>query len=88
MSEHFLPGKGLDLGEAVFGVLGVHRQDLLSRGGTEDLDDLNKLINAALSWENRLSEHKLSNDATNGPNIDVGSVIRVSENELRRSVVT
>ena len=45
------------------------------------------MINAALSREDGLAEHQLSNDAAHGPDIDVGAIVGISEDELRGAVV-
>ncbi len=53
---------GFDLGELVFHVVGIHRLDLLPGGRAQDLDDLDKLINATFAREERLTEHELCHD--------------------------
>ena len=55
MSEDLLPGQGLDLGEAVLCIFGIHGQNLISCWCSEDFDDFNELIDAALPWEDRLA---------------------------------
>lgn len=62
-------GMRLDLRELVLHVVGVHGADLITGGCSQDLDDLYQLVNARLAWEKRLSEHKLSHDATCRPDI-------------------
>jgi len=57
------------LRELVLHVIGVHRPNLFPRGCTQDLDDLDELVNARLAWEQWLSEHQLGHDATGRPHI-------------------
>lgn len=78
---------GFDLRELVLHVVGVHRLDLLAGGCAEDLDDLDELIDAALSGEEGLSEHELRHDAPGGPYVDVGRVVGRTKNELGSAVV-
>ena len=87
MSENLLPRQGLDLWEPVLGVLRVHGEDLLSARCAQDFDDFDELVDAALSREDGLAEHQLSNDAAHGPDIDVGAIVGISEDELRGAVV-
>ena len=70
MTEYFLPGKWSYLWESIFFVIWVHCQYLLLGGGTEDLDDLDQLVNTALSWKDWLTKHELCDDAANRPDID------------------
>lgn len=78
---------GFDLRELVLHVVRVHRLDLLAGGCAQDLDDLDELIDAALSGEEGLAQHKLSHDAPGGPYVDVGRVVGRTENELGCAVV-
>lgn len=50
-------------------VIRVHRLDLLTGRGTEDLDDLDELIDARLAGEERLSQHQLRHDTTGRPHV-------------------
>lgn len=59
----------LDLGELVLHVVGVHGADLLAGGSSQDLDDLNQLVDAGLSLEQGLAKHELSHDASGRPDI-------------------
>ena len=87
MPEHLLPWQRLDLREPVLGVLGIHSENLLSAGRAQDFDDFNELVNAALTREDRLAQHQLSDDTADGPDIDVGAIVRVAEDELGGAVV-
>ena len=69
MFTNFVEWVGLDLGELVLHVVWVHGANLLAGWGPQHLDDLNKLINARLSGEQRLTKHQLSHDAASGPDI-------------------
>ena len=75
MSEHLFPRQWLDLWETVLCIFRVHCKNFLSRGRAQYFDDLYKLIDAALSGEDGLAEHELSNNATNGPYINIGAVV-------------
>lgn len=59
----------LDLGELVLHVVGVHGADLLAGGSSQNLDDLDQLVDAGLSLEKRLAEHELSHDTSGGPDV-------------------
>ena len=59
----------LDLRELVLHVVRVHRLDLLPRWSPEHLDDLDQLVDATLSGEERLPQHQLRHNAAGGPNI-------------------
>lgn len=58
-----------DLREFVFHVVRVHSADLVACRCAKNLDNLNKLVNARLPWEQWLAEHQLCHDATSGPDI-------------------
>ena len=45
------------------------------------------MIDAAFSREDGLAEHQLSNDAAHRPDINVGAIVGVSEDELGCAVV-
>ena len=45
------------------------------------------MVDAAFSWEDGLAEHQLSNDAAHRPDINVGAIVGVSEDELGGAVV-
>ena len=88
MAEDLLPGQRLDLGEAVLRVFWVHRQDLLARRRPQNFDDFDELVDTAFSREDRLPQHKLCDHAAYRPDVNVGSVVGVSEDELRGAVVS
>lgn len=88
VSEHLLPRQRLYLWELVFCVVGIHGEYLLTRRSSEDFDNFHQLINAALSREDGLTEHELCNDTTDRPNIDVGAILRVAEDQLWCTVVS
>lgn len=60
---------------------------MVSLGSTQDLDDLDELVDSTLPWEYGLAEHELCNDAADGPDIDLGGIIRVSKDQFGRSIV-
>ena len=66
---YLVEGVGLDLGELVFHVVGVHGANLIASGSSQDLDDLNQLVDTRLTGEQRLAKHELSHDAASGPDI-------------------
>jgi hypothetical protein len=53
----------------MFHVVGVHGADLIASGSSQDLDNLDQLVNARLTGEQRLTEHELSHDTASGPDI-------------------
>lgn len=87
-TEDFGEGVWSDLRELVLHVIGVHGLDLFSRRCTQNLDDLDKLVDTTLTGEERLPLHKLGHDTSCRPNVDVGGVVGCSEDELRSSVVS
>lgn len=64
LAEDLVERVRLDLGEFVFHVVRVHGTDLVSRGRTQNLDNLYQLIDTRLSREQRLTKHQLSHNAT------------------------
>jgi hypothetical protein len=66
---YLVEGVRLDLGELVFHVVGVHGADLIASRSSQDLDDLNQLVDARLTREQRLTEHELSHDTASRPDI-------------------
>ena len=60
---------GFDLRELVLHVVGVHGSNLLASRGTKNLDNLDELVNARFTREERLSEHQFRHHATSGPDI-------------------
>lgn len=59
----------LDLRELVLHVIRIHGTDLVPRRSSQDLDDLDQLINARLAGEQRLTQHELRHDTSSGPYI-------------------
>ena len=51
------------------------------------LDDLHQLVDAGLSWEQRLPQEQLCHDAPHAPNVDRRRVVGRTENEFRGAVV-
>ena len=49
VGPHLLPRMGLDLRKLELGVVRVHLLDLLARGRSEHLDNLNELINTRIA---------------------------------------
>jgi hypothetical protein len=66
---YLVEGVRLDLGELVFHVVGVHGADLIASRSSQDLDDLNQLVDTRLTREQRLTEHELSHDTASRPDI-------------------
>lgn len=53
----------------MFHVVGVHGANLIASGSSQDLDDLNQLVDTRLTGEQGLTEHELSHDTTSRPNV-------------------
>lgn len=66
---YLVEGMGLDLGEFVFHVIGVHRADLFPSRSTKNLDDFHQLVNSRFTGEEGLSQHQLSHHTTGRPHI-------------------
>jgi hypothetical protein len=88
MSENLLPWQRSDLWEPVFFVIWVHGLYLFFRWSSQNFDDLDELVNTAFTWENWLTEHEFSDDTADGPNINIGCVVRITEDKLRCPVVS
>lgn len=69
LPKHFVKGMRLDLWEFVLHIVGIHGPDLVSCGGSEHLDNLDKLVDAGLSWKERLTEHELGHHTAGRPNV-------------------
>lgn len=63
-TEDLAKGVRFDLRELVLHVVGVHRLNLLPRRCSQNLDDLNQLIDSALSREEGLSQHQLGHNTS------------------------
>lgn len=50
-------------------VVGIHGADLVASRSSQNLDDLDQLVDTRLTGEQRLTEHKLSHDTASGPDI-------------------
>jgi hypothetical protein len=87
-AEHLVPRACLDLRELELHVRAIHLLDLRPRRRAENFDNLDELVDAALSGEERLSEEELRADAARGPHVDPRRVIRRAEDELRGTVVS
>ena len=66
-------------GELEFWVAGVHAVDLIFGRCSQHFDDLNKLVNAWLTREERLADKKLSDNAADRPNVYRRSVVSSTE---------
>ncbi len=66
---YFAPGVCADEWKLELIVVGVHGKDLLACGSAKDLDNLDKLIHAALAWEDRLTKHQLRKHTTSRPHV-------------------
>lgn len=66
---HLVEWMRFNLRELVLHVIRVHRLDLISRRCSQNLDNFHKLINATLSWEERLTEHEFRHHTTSRPNV-------------------
>lgn len=69
MIGYLLPGMALDLGELELGVVRVHLTNLFPCRRSQHLDDLHQLIDARVTWENRLAQEQFSKYTTGTPNI-------------------
>ncbi len=69
LTEHLVERVRLDLRELVLHVVRVHGSDLFPSGRPQDLDDLDELVDARLSGEERLSQHELGHNAPGGPDV-------------------
>lgn len=67
--NYLVEGVRLDLRELVFHVVGVHGANLVASRSSQDLDDLDQLVNTRLTREQGLAEHELSHDTTSRPDI-------------------
>jgi len=63
LAEDLVERVRLDLREFVLHVVRVHGTNLVSRGRTQNFDNLYQLIDTRLSREQRLTKHQLSHDA-------------------------
>lgn len=68
--KYIFPILGNNRGESEILIGRIHRFDLLGGGCTEDFDDLNQLIDIAISREERLSDQKLRQNTASTPNIN------------------
>ena len=66
---YLIKGMRLDLRELVLHVIGVHGANLIPCRCSQDLDDLDKLVDARLAGKQRLSEHEFGHDTAGRPNI-------------------
>lgn len=73
----------LDLRELVLHVVGIHGPDLIPGRCSQNLDDLDKLVDARLAGEERLAQHELGHDAASRPHVcEIDQSARLSpENE-------
>ncbi len=85
--KHLAPRRRLDLRELVFGIVGVHGEQLLLGGRAEHLDDLYQLIDRRFAGKQRLSQHQLGHDAARRPDIDGRRVVCAAKHQLGRPVV-
>jgi hypothetical protein len=66
---HLIPRMCANQGELELVIVGVHIVYLLAGGRAEDLDDLDKLVDAALTREQRLAQHELGKHTPDGPHV-------------------
>lgn len=85
--EDLSPLTCLDLGEFELSVVGVHGADFFSGGCSEDLDDLNQLVNTGITRKERLAKQQLGPHTALRPNINCRGIIRTPEDQLRRPVI-
>ena len=71
-----------------FSIVWVHVFNLFARGRSEDLDDLDELIDARISRENWLAQEQLGKDASRGPDVDLASVICSTKDQLRSAIIS
>lgn len=77
----------LDLGKLMFHIIGIHGPDLILGWGSENLNNLDQLIDATLTREDGLPEHELGHNTAGGPDVDGSSVVGSSEDEFRRAII-
>ena len=80
------PGVSFDLWELELLVVGVHLADLFPGRRAEDLDDLDELVDAGVSGEDRLAQQQLRHHAARGPHVygRSGKVTSLSITQLSR----
>ena len=88
LSEHLVEWVWFDLWELVLHVVRVHGANLIPGWGSKNLDDLDKLIDTGLSWEEWLSEHQLCHNTARRPHVNFCGVVRRAEDQLWCSVVS
>lgn len=82
-----VPRDPLDICELHLGIVSIHRFNLVSRGSAQHSEDLDELLDAVLSREQRTAHDEFSSHTAQGPGIDLGGVICGSENEFGGTVV-
>lgn len=70
---------GLDLWELMLHIIRIHSPNLIASRSAKDLYDFDKLVDARLAREQRLSQHQLRHDAASRPDICNWSAVRHSE---------
>ena len=78
----------LNRGKFEFGVVLIHGLDLLLGRCTQDLDDFHQLVYPTFTGKERLPEHQLSHNTPCGPNIDAGSVVGRTKDQLWSPIVS
>ena len=69
-------------------VAGVHAVDLVLGWCSQHFDDLDELVNARLTREERLADEKLSDNATDRPHINSRGIVSGAEYQFWSAIVT
>lgn len=83
-----MPWMCFDLREFKFCIIRIHAFNLFSSRSSQNLDDLNKLINSTFTRKQRLSKQQFNQNTTNRPDITSCSIFSCSKNKLRCSVIS
>ena len=80
VGENFGPLISFNLRKFELGIVWVHGVDLVPAWRTQNLDYLNKLVDATIPRENRLPKKKLSDNAAYGPYINSLPIVGCAKN--------
>lgn len=83
LAEDLVEGMRLDLGELVLHIVRVHGPNLLSRRGTQHLDDFDQLVDTRLAGEERLAQHQFGHDTSRRPHIYIHTLISEVQSRQR-----
>lgn len=69
-------------------IVRCHSCDLVFLWGSQLFNHTNELSMRSFTFENWFSRNQLSDDASNGPDINLMVVLCISKNKLRRSIIS